>query len=69
MPTVTKKTTLEVVKFIARLAILIFGPQLLALATDNSGETWADLLSVTLPIVDKWIHESEKTKLNGLLPF
>lgn len=59
----------EAAKFAVRVCLLIAIPQVIAIATQNQGVLWADALSAVLPVVDKWLHENDKIKLNGLLPF
>lgn len=66
------KSTVETLKFIARMALLILVPVFVAQAAELTG-TWGTLvgvaLPVLLPIVDKWIHEDERIPAKGVLPF
>ena len=66
------KTTVETLKFVARMALLILVPVLVAQAANLTG-FWGQLvgvaLPVVLPIVDKWVHEDERIPAKGVLPF
>lgn len=59
----------ETIKFVLRMLILIGGPQLLAWATNNEGQVWANLVSVTLPVIDKWVHANDNVESKGIVPF
>lgn len=66
------QATVETVKFIVRMALLILVPVLVAQAAELTG-TWQTLvgvaLPVLLPIIDKWVHEDERIPAKGVLPF
>lgn len=65
------KATLETIKFLIRLLLLIGAPQVILYFT-NAGGNWvyvANALSVLLPVIDKWVHEDERIPAKGLLPF
>lgn len=59
----------ETIKFIIRMAILIGGPQLLTWATSHPGSLWANVASVLLPVLDKWVHENDNIETTGIVPF
>lgn len=66
------KASIETLKFVARMALLILVPVFVAQAAELTG-FWGNLvgvaLPVVLPIVDKWIHEDERVPARGVLPF
>lgn len=66
------KTSVETLKFMVRMALLILVPVLVAQAANLTG-FWGNLVGVALPIVlpilDKWIHEDERIPAKGILPF
>lgn len=66
------KTSVETLKFMVRMALLILVPVFVAQAANLTG-FWGNLvgvaLPVLLPIIDKWIHEDERIPAKGVLPF
>lgn len=67
-----KKTLLETLKFTARLALLVGVPIIVKYATNlqgNWGLVVGAVIPVLLPIIDKYIHENDNIKANGILPF
>lgn len=65
------KATLETIKFLVRLVLLMGTPQLVLFLT-NAGGNWvyvANALTILLPVIDKWVHEDERIPAKGLLPF
>jgi hypothetical protein len=66
-----RTTAVETLKFVVRIALLMVVPQVI-LALTNAGGNWvyvANVLTVLLPIVDKWVHEDDRIPAKGLLPF
>lgn len=65
-------TSVETLKFMVRMALLILVPVFVAQAANLTG-FWGNLvgvaLPVLLPIVDKWVHEDERIPAKGILPF
>ncbi len=66
------QTSVETLKFVVRMAILILTPVLVAQTAELTG-FWGNLVGVALPIllpvVDKWVHEDERIPARGVLPF
>lgn len=65
-------TSVETLKFVVRMAILILTPVLVAQTAGLTG-FWGQLVGVALPVVlpilDKWVHEDERIPAKGVLPF
>lgn len=59
----------EAVKEVARLAVLAAIGAVIAWLSDLDQTTTVMIVTAVLRAVDKWIHKSEETELNGLLPF
>lgn len=69
-----KKAVWEAVKEVARLAFFAAAAAVVAWATTkltalDPNSTFVVIGTAVLRFVDKWIHESENTKANGLAPF
>jgi len=66
------KVTLETVKFVVRMALLILVPVLVAQAANLTG-FWGTLvgvaLPVLLPIIDKWVYLDDRIPARGIVPF
>ena len=65
-------TSVETLKFVVRMALLILVPVFVAQTAELTG-FWGNLVGVALPIllpvIDKWIHEDERIPARGVLPF
>jgi hypothetical protein len=66
------KTSVETLKFMVRMALLILVPVFVAQAANLTG-FWGNLvgvaLPVLLPIIDKWIYLDERIPARGIVPF
>jgi hypothetical protein len=66
------KTSIETLKFMVRMALLILVPVFVAQAANLTG-FWGNLvgvaLPVVLPIVDKWIYLDDRIPARGIVPF
>ncbi len=66
------KTSVETLKFMVRMALLILVPVFVAQAANLTG-FWGQLvgvaLPVVLPIVDKWIYLDDRIPARGIVPF
>lgn len=66
------KTSVETLKFMVRMALLILVPVFVAQAANLTG-FWGNLvgvaLPVVLPIVDKWIYLDDRIPARGIVPF
>lgn len=60
--------TLETVKFVLRM-IILYTPLVLAFLLDWQSHGIWFAVSTALAALDKGIHESKNTSLNGLVPF
>ena len=65
-------TSVETLKFMVRMALLILVPVFVAQAANLTG-FWGNLvgvaLPVLLPIVDKWIYLDDRIPARGIVPF
>lgn len=64
----TKQSLWETSKFIARTALLVGVPAVVAELAKSKPE-WGVWLGIVALVVDKLIHEDKSTKAKGLLPF
>lgn len=66
------KTSVETLKFMVRMALLILVPVFVAQAANLTG-FWGNLvgvaLPVLLPIIDKWVYLDDRIPARGVLPF
>lgn len=65
----TSHAQMEAVKEALRLAVLGALGALLAYLADLDQSTTVIVVTFVLRTIDKWVHKSEKTERNGLLPF
>lgn len=65
-------TSVETLKFMVRMALLILVPVFVAQAANLTG-FWGNLvgvaLPVVLPIVDKWVYLDDRIPARGIVPF
>lgn len=65
-------TSVETLKFVVRMAILILTPVLVAQTAELTG-FWGNLVGVALPIllpiIDKWVYLDDRIPARGVLPF
>ena len=62
------KSAWETTKFVARTAVLVGVPAVLAELIKSKPE-WGVWLGIVALIVDKLIHENKDIKANGVLPW
>lgn len=63
-----KNPTLETVKFVTRIAVLVGVPAVLAELAVQKPE-WGGWIGVALAVWDKYRHENPNTPAKGLLPW
>ena len=65
-------TSVETLKFVVRMALLILVPVFVAQTAELTG-FWGQLvgvaLPVVLPIIDKWVYLDDRIPAKGVLPF
>ena len=65
-------TSVETLKFMVRMALLILTPVLVAQTAGLTG-FWGQLVGVALPVVlpilDKWVYLDDRIPARGIVPF